>query len=60
MTKPYAVILDVFKMGITDMSWGFNGNVLLVSSNDGSVVYIHFRPGALGNPISETEKQFII
>jgi hypothetical protein len=22
MSKPYAVILDIFKMGITDMSWG--------------------------------------
>ena len=56
MTKPYAVILDLFKMGITDMSWGFNGNVLLVSSNDGCLMYIHFKPGSLGTPIVEYEK----
>ncbi len=60
MEKPYAVILDIFKMGITDMSWGFNGNVLMVSSNDGNIMFIHFKPESLGTPITEVEKQSII
>lgn len=60
MTKPFAVILDIFKMGISDMSWGFNGNILMVSSNDGSIMFIHFKPDALGVPITESEKEIII
>lgn len=43
----------MFSMGITDMSWGFNGNVLLVSSNDGNIIFIHIKPGTLGIPITE-------
>ena len=35
LDKPFAVVLDIFKMGITDLSWGYNGNILLASSNDG-------------------------
>lgn len=60
MTKPYAVILDIFKMGITDMSWGFNGNILLISSNDGNIMFIHFKPECLGLPLTESEKEIII
>jgi len=37
MSKPFTVILDIFNMGITDLSWGFNGNILLASSNDGKI-----------------------
>lgn len=60
MDKPFAVVLDIFKMGATDLSWGFNGNILLASSNDGSIFSIHFKPGVLGCPITELEKQIII
>ena len=60
MDKPFAVVLDIFKMGVTDLSWGFNGNILLASSNDGSVFSMHFKPGVLGQPITEMEKQIII
>lgn len=60
MNKPFTVILDIFHMGITDLSWGFNGNILLASSNDGKVFSIHFKPGILGTPITELEKQLII
>jgi hypothetical protein len=60
MDKPFTVILDIFKMGITDLAWGFNGDVLLASSNDGKIFSIHFKPGILGTPISELEKQIII
>jgi len=56
MDKPFAVVLDIFKMGVTDLSWGFNGNILLASSNDGSVFSMHFKPGVLGQPITEMEK----
>ena len=40
MDKPFAVLVDVFKLGISDMSWGFNGNVLVVASLDGTIFYI--------------------
>lgn len=56
MNKPFTVILDIFTMGVTDLSWGFNGNILLASSNDGQIFSIHFKPGILGQPISELEK----
>lgn len=47
-------------MGISDLSWGFNGNILLASSHDGKVVCLHYQPGRLGQPLSELEKQLII
>jgi hypothetical protein len=34
--------MDSFNLGVTDLSWGFNGNVLLASSNDGHLMLIHF------------------
>ena len=60
MDRPFTVILDIFKMGITDLSWGFNGNILLASSHDGQVLCIHYKPGVLGTTLSELEKQLII
>jgi hypothetical protein len=60
MDRPFTVILDIFLMGVTDLSWGFNGNILLASSNDGQIFMIHFKPGILGQPITELEKQLII
>lgn len=60
MQKPFAVVLDIFKLGITDISWGFNGNILLASSHDGVIMFMHFKPGVLGTPLTETEKQLII
>ena len=50
------IVMDLFKMGITDLSWGFNGNILLASSHDGQVVCMHYMPGQLGQPLSELEK----
>lgn len=60
MDKPFTVILDLFNMGITDLSWGFNGNILIGGSNDGKICLLHFKPGILGKPLSELEKQLII
>lgn len=60
MDQPFTVVMDFFKMGITDLSWGFNGNVLIISSTDGHLAYIHFKPGVLGTPVAEFEKQIII
>ena len=48
MDKPLTVMLDIFKMGISDLSWGFNGNILLASSHDGKVAYWHYKHGMLG------------
>jgi len=47
-------------MGVTDLSWGFNGNILLASSTDGTVMFMHFQPGLLGTPCSEAEKRLLI
>ena len=43
-------------MGVTDLSWGFNGNVLLASSTDGKILAIHFKPGLLGTLFLELDE----
>jgi WD40 repeat protein len=48
LQKPFSLIMDFSMMGVTDMSWGFNGNLLLSSSHDGKVAFFHFQPGILG------------
>ncbi len=60
MDRPLTVVLDIFRMGTSDLSWGFNGNVLLASSHDGKVFIAHYMPGRLGQPLTELEKQLII
>jgi protein HIRA/HIR1 len=60
MEHPLTIVMDLFKTGISDLSWGFNGNVLLASSHDGQVAVVHYQPGILGKPLSEFEKQLII
>ena len=42
MQKPFVIVTDLFKAGITDLSWGFNGNILIASSTDGEVAMLHF------------------
>ncbi len=44
MDKPMTVVMDIFRMGISDLAWGFNGNVLLASSHDGKIFMIHYMP----------------
>lgn len=58
--QPIAVIMDFSMMGVTDLSWGFNGNMLLASSHDGTVSMFHFKPGSLGIALPESEKREII
>jgi len=53
-------MMDFCTMGVTDLSWGFNGNLLFSSTLDGKVSYFHFKPGILGEPVSEFEKKQII
>lgn len=60
MSKPFALMMDFCMMGVTDLSWGFNGNVLFSSSHDGKVTYFHFQPGILGDPLTEFEKRQVI
>jgi len=60
LQKPFALMMDFCMMGVTDLSWGFNGNILLSSSQDGKVTYFHFKPGILGTPLTEFEKREII
>jgi len=52
--------MDFSMMGVTDLSWGFNGNILLSSTHDGKCTYFHFKPGILGQPLTELEKREII
>jgi len=52
--------MDSFNLGVTDLTWGFNGNILLASSNDGKVLVLHFQKGVLGTPCSEAEKRMIL
>ena len=42
LSKPLTIIMDAFKLGVTDLSWGFNGNILLASSTDGEIMCTHF------------------
>mmetsp|Transcript_27450 Transcript_27450/g.41739 ORF Transcript_27450/g.41739 Transcript_27450/m.41739 type:complete len:178 (-) Transcript_27450:863-1396(-) len=60
LQKPFALVMDFCMMGVTDMSWGFNGNLLLSSTHDGKVTLLHFKPGTLGEPLTEFEKKQII
>jgi hypothetical protein len=60
MERPLTVITDIFLMGTSDLSWGFNGNIFLASSHDGKVFIGHYMPGRLGQPLNELEKQLII
>jgi hypothetical protein len=60
LQKPLTILMDTFNMGVTDLSWGFNGNILLASSTDGEIMYVHFQPGVLGTSCSESEKRLII
>jgi hypothetical protein len=53
-------MMDFSTMGVSDLSWGFNGNILLASTNDGKLTSFHFQPGILGQPLSEFEKREII
>jgi WD40 repeat protein len=48
LQKPFSVMMDFSMMGVTDLSWGYNGNFLLSSSTDGRVTCFHFQPGILG------------
>ena len=60
LAKPLTIMMDSFNLGVTDLSWGFNGNILLASSNDGEVMFMHFQAGVLGTPCSEPEKRIIV
>ena len=60
MKQPQVTALDLFKNAISDISWAFNGNILLACSMDGSAIAMHFEAGILGEPITEYEKQVII
>ena len=60
LQKPLTIMMDCFNLGVTDLSWGFNGNILLACSNDGEVICMHFQSGVLGTPCTEPEKRLII
>ena len=39
---PIVIVTDLSTSMITDISWGFNGNVLLASTLQGDIFYLHF------------------
>ena len=57
--QPFFVIKQAFHSGINDLSWGMEGNLLFACSGDGEVMACHFRPGVLGQFMSEREKDEI-
>ncbi|XP_017768816.1 PREDICTED: protein HIRA homolog [Nicrophorus vespilloides] len=56
LKRPLVVIKDLFDDSVLDISWSSNGQHLLACSWDGSVACIIFTTDAIGNPLSECEK----
>ena len=46
---------DLSTSMITDLSWGFNGNVLMASTLQGDIFYMHFHPGKLGTKMQSQD-----
>ena len=50
--RPLAVVHDLFKDSILDLSWSVDGYELLVCSTDGSIAYLSFSSKELGQRLS--------
>ncbi|KAM4808874.1 protein HIRA [Rhinophrynus dorsalis] len=59
LKRPLVVIHELFDKSIMDISWTLNGLGILVCSMDGSVAFLDFSQGELGDPLSEEEKNII-
>lgn len=56
LQRPLVVIHDLFADSILDLSWSPEHNILLASSNDGTVAFLQFRPEELGTPLSTASR----
>lgn len=56
LQRPLVVIHDLFRDSILDLSWSTEHNILLASSNDGTVACLQFSPDELGTPLSAANK----
>eukprot|EP00762_Andalucia_godoyi_P003821 ANDGO_08519.mRNA.1 Chromatin assembly factor 1 subunit FAS2 len=54
---PIAQISDIHYSTLTDLTWSPSGSILAVSSRDGYITFVSFRPGSLGDPIPEEDKK---
>jgi WD40 repeat protein len=48
-------LTDVFKSGVTDISWTADGTLLFATSSDGSLITIHWPPEHLGEQYQRSE-----
>ncbi|KAH3674935.1 hypothetical protein WICMUC_002955 [Wickerhamomyces mucosus] len=58
--KPIAVFEEIQYKTITDLSWNPSGNVLFISSLDGTITVIEFEDGELGKPISSAKNEELL
>lgn len=53
--KAVSVTTNAFRMGLLDLSWTPDGDMLFMASGDGSVWVQHFVPGIFGAPLEKSE-----
>ncbi|XP_074643351.1 protein HIRA-like isoform X2 [Tubulanus polymorphus] len=56
LKRPLVVTHDLFSNSVLDISWSRTGMELLACSWDGTVAFIQFSTGEIGNPLSHEEK----
>ena len=54
--RPLAVIKDIFKEHVLDISWNSLGSICIACSSDGSIAVAHFDEKDLGTPTQNTRK----
>lgn len=55
LTKPVVVAKDLFKQGVTDISWSKDGYTVLCCSTEGTVCALALEKEELGQTIPESE-----
>eukprot|EP00095_Tigriopus_kingsejongensis_P003471 maker-scaffold13_size735724-snap-gene-6.28 protein:Tk03471 transcript:maker-scaffold13_size735724-snap-gene-6.28-mRNA-1 annotation:"GI20194" len=53
---PFARVSKIHYVGLTDLSWSPDGNVVMVSSSDGFCSFVTFKEGELGEIYEEEKK----
>jgi protein HIRA/HIR1 len=55
--RPFLISQELAAKSISDLAWSPNGEVLFVTSLDGSILTLLFEPGELGYPASLSENE---
>jgi protein HIRA/HIR1 len=55
--RPFLISQELAAKSISDLAWSPNGEVLFVTSLDGSILSLLFEPGELGYPASLSENE---